>query len=197
MKGAWFGLAFGRLWFLGVLESSLVLGTSLEHELIMGLADGVPILIMGTLLGVATATARDSRPRQARATILAVPTIAVCYVVGRYFAYLVLGIDSAVATEPLGTFLWTLGIGVWVGVMYLLPGPGVEPTTATGRAVVFGCVVYGIDWTLFNAFLLVVHDMNALLLILRPLTDAVFVTLGVFAAETRAARAVLPPAVAR
>jgi hypothetical protein len=188
MNGLWYGLSFGGLWYMGVLESTLVLGTPLEHELVMGFADALPILIMGMLLGALVGTTQSARVRNAGGRVIAIPYIAFCYSVGRYIAYIGLRIDSGITVNPLGTFLWTLGMGMWIGIMYWLLEPGLKGTSAIKRAVVFGGVVYGSDWFMFNFFLPLLYKMNLADLFLRVVVDVLFVMIGVFAAEKLIAR---------
>ena len=157
-KGLLYGLSFGGLWYIGMLEASLVLGTPLKQELFMGFADALPIFIMGVLLGAFVGTTQNSRLRQARVSAIVIPCIAFCYCVGRYIAYISLHIQSAYTTNPLGTFLWTLVMGVWIGIIYWFLESGLKNVSAIKRAIIFGCVVYGSDccpfaemnWTFIN-----------------------------------------------
>jgi hypothetical protein len=188
-SGFWYGLSFGGLWYIGVLESTLVLGTPLEHELIMGLADALPILIMSVLLGAFIGTIRTSSiPKVVDGRIIAIPCIALCYLVGRYISYLGLRIDSGITDNPLGTFLWTLGMGLWIGFIYWLLGSGLKSASAVKRAVVFGCIVYGSDWFMFNFFLPLLYEMNLTDLFLRVIIDVLFFTIGIYVAERLLAR---------
>src|SRR5665647_3017488 len=45
--GLSYGILFGGLWLIGMLESSLILGTPVAHELTMGIADFIPIVVLG------------------------------------------------------------------------------------------------------------------------------------------------------
>ena len=185
MKGVWYGLAFGGLWYIGMLEASLVLGTPIKQELFMGVADALPILVMGVLLGgfVSTTQNSHSRSRSSRANTIAILCIALCYIVGRYFAYGILHIDSAYISNPLGTFLWTLGMGVWVGIVYCLLESGLRSTFPLYRAIIFSCVIYGIDWFMFTFTMPLLFEMNLLDILLRLIVDVLSVMIGVFFAE--------------
>ena len=56
VKGLLYGLSFGVLYLIGMFESSLLSNTSPLNEFIMGLADFIPILLLGILLGIFTRT---------------------------------------------------------------------------------------------------------------------------------------------
>ena len=107
--------------------------------------------------------------------------IAACYFVGRYFAYWVVRTDAG--PNPFATFLWTLAMAVWMGVMYAALGPGSRGHSPTTRALWFGWVVLGIDWLIFYLFMLIFFIMPVLDLIIRPGLDVLFVILGVYFCE--------------
>jgi len=178
-SGLLYGLSFGGLWFIGVLESTLVLGTSMKYEIFMGLADGIPILLMGVLLGFMQSPA-ENVPDKVNNKWIVIPLITVFYLVGRYFSYLGLHIDSGITTAPLGNFLWTLAMGIWVGFMYWLLGHGIKGASAIKSALLFGIVVFGSDWLLFTSFLTVFYKMNILDLFQRVFVDIAFVTIGAY-----------------
>ena len=184
LKGFVFGMSFGGIWYLGVLESTLVLGTAFGRELVAGLSDAIPILVMCVLLGGLVGTQGRARRRQPGSTVLAVPIVALCYLMGRYVAYLVFNIESGAAGHPVGTLVWTSAMGLCVGLMYWLLEPGLGEASPARRAIVFGGVVYGIDWALFNFFLVVLFQMNTLDLMTRVGVDVFSVMLGVLIAET-------------
>jgi len=132
---------------------------------------------------VSTTQNSHSRSRSSRANTIAILCIALCYIVGRYFAYGILHIDSAYISNPLGTFLWTLGMGVWVGIVYCLLESGLRSTFPLYRAIIFSCVIYGIDWFMFTFTMPLLFEMNLLDILLRLIVDVLSVMIGVFFAE--------------
>jgi hypothetical protein len=180
-RGLLYGLSFGGLWFIGMFEP----GTSpLWLSLFSGLADGLPILLLGVLLGVFTATDTGSSLEQRAANpMLPIVTVALLYTIGRYVAYTIIRIDSAYSTMPFATFFWTVGMGLWVGGMYQLLKQGLKGTSPLKRALMFGGAIYGTDWLLYHLFMILFFDVSVADLVLRAGTDAIFVAVGVFIFE--------------
>jgi hypothetical protein len=190
-KGLLYGISFAGLWLIGFIEMCTVWGTSFATEVTNWLPDGVPIILMSVLLGIYTATDSDPAPsNKMKGKVTPVLVIAAFYFVGRYFAYWVVGTDAG--PDPLVTFLWTLAMAVWMGIMYAALGSGSRGQTTTTRALWFGLVVLGIDWFIFHLFMLIFYKMPVLDLIIRPGLDVLFVVLGVYVWEKLTARASFP-----
>ncbi|MCK4490948.1 MAG: hypothetical protein KAU23_11850 [Anaerolineales bacterium] len=190
-KGLLFGISFAGLWLIGFIEMSTAFGTSFMTEVINWLPDGIPIILMSLLLGIYTATDSDPATRnKIRDKITPVLVIAVFYFGGRYFAYWVVGTDSG--PDPFLTFLWTLAMAVWIGIMYTALGAGSRGHSPITRALWFGWVVLGIDWFIYHLFMLIFYRMPVLELIIRPGLDVLFVMLGVYFWEKLTAKAASP-----
>ncbi len=190
-KGLLYGVSFAGLWLIGFIEMCAAWGTSFTTEVLNWLPDGIPIILMSLLLGIYTAT--DSDPatgNKMRGKVTPVLIIAAFYFVGRYFAYWV--VHTNAGPDPFVTFLWTLAMAVWMGIMYAALGSGSRGQTPTTRALWFGGVVIGINWLIFYLFMLVFFEWPVLDLIIRPGLDVLFVILGVYVCEKLAARASYP-----
>jgi hypothetical protein len=180
-KGLRYGLLFGGLWFIGMFEPGL---SPLWLSFVSGLADGLPILLLGILLGVLTATDTGHNLEQRAANpMLSIVTVTLLYTIGRYFSYAIIHIDSAYTTLPFATLFWTVGMGLWVGVMVQLLKQGVKGNSPLKRALIFGGIIYGTDWLLYHLFMILFFEMSLVDLVLRAGTDAIFVTIGVFIIE--------------
>jgi hypothetical protein len=182
-KGLWYGVLFGGIWYIGMFESVVVWGNPFEQELFMGLADAVPIFLFCLLLGGLIATDPGPSLQQVRVTPGVILGIGFFYLFGRYVAYAFLEIESAYLSNPLPTALWTLGIGVWIGLGYWRLRAGVPAGTPLGRATLFGGVVYGLNWLLFIFFMPLLFHMDWRYTLLRIVSDVIWVTRGVFVVE--------------
>jgi hypothetical protein len=186
VKGIIFGALFGALWAVGMIEAALVLKTSLLHEILFGLSEIPPILLMGLLAGLAFSRREDDKTETGLTSLSAgLPSsviVALALVVGRYFSYTVLQVDSAFAALPAATFIWTLAFALMTGLIYLFLGRNL-PGSPVVRSLLFGFVVFGIDWMLYN---LVVPFLFRISLsetlhsyFVRVLADCLYVTLGI------------------
>lgn len=156
------GLSFSFFWFVGVLETVPALGKPLAPELLVGLADIVPVIILGVSISVWTSsdTTRSRETRSLWQSAASVAMVASAYFVGRYFLYTVVHVNSGYLTREGATFGWTLAMGLAVGVMYALLRGGIKGRDPWRRGIWFGLVVFGIVWTLSNFFMPIVFDMS-------------------------------------
>jgi hypothetical protein len=179
-KGLLFGLALSGMYIMGMIETHVIFPVSLFGELYTGIADSCGILLLGLLLGKHMADDRLVGEKTAETTFPAILAILVMYVVVRYFSYAVFHIDSSYTTRPLATFLWTAGMGGWIGVMYRLVGRDMWPSHPLKRAVVFGGLVFGLNWFIFNVFVLLFIVIPVWDLVCRSVFDAFAVIIGVY-----------------
>ena len=175
-KGFLYGLSFGAMYQIGMFECSLLLHTKVVNEFITGLSDFFPILLMGILLGIFTAHSDTVQKKRTRG--LSILIVAFFYLAGRYFSYAFLHINSAYRSEPLGTFVWTLCMGLWVGAIYWMLQPGVKGKSVLSRSLYFILVIYGPNWIMNHLFMLTVYEVSADLIV-RVIADLVFAALGV------------------
>ena len=179
-KGTLFGVALGGMYLVGMFEVYVVYPVSFFGEFYTGLVDGSGILLMSLLLGKYMAVDMPDGERPSRPVFPAIVIIPVIYVLIRYFSYAVLHIESSYSTEPLATFIWTLGMGCWIGFMYLLVGRGVRHENPVKQAMVFGGLVFGINWIIYNLFTLLFIKVPVLDLLSRSILDALAIIAGVY-----------------
>ncbi len=177
-KGLLYGLSFGGLYFIGMFEAVLLLNTSVLSELVMGLTDAIAFIISGVMLGVFIGT--DSVQKRNKNNSLAILIIGLFYLLGRYLAYTVVNVQSAYATNPWATLIWTLCQGLWIGIIYYMLETGTKGRTSIGQAAFFGGIVYGLNWFLNQIFMYILIEFTFDLLI-RSGIDIVFIMIGVYA----------------
>lgn len=184
-KGFRYGISFGVLWFIGMIEMTLIAGSSLSYELYSGSVDGISFLLLGVLLGVCTAADSGGKAggRKLTAALTSAAVIGLFFLAGRYFSYAVLHLESAYAAKPLATFVWTLGLGAWVGVIYQLLRQRTGGDSASARGLRFSTLVFGSDWLFYTLFGAVFIQVGLIEIILRVGVDVIFVTAGVTASE--------------
>lgn len=182
MKGLRFGIAFGVLCFLAIFEMCLVFDSSLVDEFYTSITDGVSILLLGLLLGRLTGTDRTSPSSRMKLSQKSFIVISLIFLVGRYFGYMVIDIMSAYSEKPIETFLWTLGIGYWIAIMYWLLKETREGS-AMVQAVRFGVLIFGVYWLIYNSFVLLFLKLSIFDVFLRVIIDVVSITMGIWVAN--------------
>lgn len=177
MKGFLYGLSIGGLYFIGMFEVTLMFNSYAFADFLMGLPDFASFVLSGVLLGIAVGTDRIQKNR--RQSILKVFIIALFYFVGRYFAYTVLHVNSAYNIRPEGTFLWTLGLGIWIGIIYFFLQSGSRGKSILLQGLFFGVITFGLNWIMNHVFLFTIIEFDFDILI-RLGIDVLYVTIGVF-----------------
>lgn len=180
IKGVLFGIAFGGMYLVGMIEAYVVYPVPLFGEFYTGMVDGSGILLMSLLLGKYMANDMSAEEKIARPALPAVLIILVTYVLIRYFSYSVLHIESSYSTRPLATFIWTAGMGSWGGIMYILLGRNIWRRSPFKQASIFGGLVFGINWLIFNMFALLFIRVPVLDLLYRSLFDSLAIIIGVY-----------------
>lgn len=179
-KGALFGIALGGMYLIGMIETYVVYPVSLFGEFYTGIVDGFGILLMSLLLGKYMADDTPDEEKLECTVFPAILIIPVIYVLMRYFSYTMLHIESSYSTRPLATFMWTAGMGCWGGIMYILVGRNIWCKSPFKQALVFGALIFGINWIIFNLFALLFIKVSVLDLVYRSLFDSIAIIIGVY-----------------
>ncbi|HPW67589.1 MAG TPA: hypothetical protein PLS84_11000 [Salinivirgaceae bacterium] len=183
VKGWRFGIAFGVLTFLAIIEMNIVFDSPILNELRGGAADGASLVLLAVMLSLTTGTNSSNIKQQNRLSWKPFVLVPLFFLVGRYFSYALVHILSAYTQKPWITFFWTLGIGIWMSVMYQLLREVRNDIPAVIRAIRFGCLTFGSYWLIYNLFVLVYLQMSVLGLFLRIVIDVVFVTTSIWIVE--------------
>jgi hypothetical protein len=174
------------LWLVGFQEGQLLIESAWQSELLQGLSDALPILLLGWLIRKDSAT--DS-PTIASPRHSWIPFLLITFLVvlGRYAGYHFFHvhdtwlIKDVHLTKPLLTFLWTLGLGSAIAWFYIHVGQRLLLASVWQRTLVFGFLIFGLQWLVFNNFLLLFLRFSVIqdYLLLVPGMDIVFTTLGI------------------
>lgn len=175
-KGFLYGLSIGGLYFIGMFESALLFDTAVFSEFLMGLPDLVSFMLSGTLLGLVVGT--DQPQKNNNRSVWVIFIIALFFVVGRYFAYTLLHISSAYYIKPMGTFVWTLVLGLWVGLIHYLIQAENREKSIWFHGIYFGSIIFGLNWIMNHIFLFTIIEFDFDLLI-RSGTDILFTIIGI------------------
>jgi hypothetical protein len=179
MKGWRYGIAFGVLCSLAIFEMSLIFNSLVADELRTSIADGLSILLLGLLLGRLTGTGGHYVHRRTDLRPISIIVIPLFFVVGRYFGYGILHIMSAYSEKPIATFIWTSGIGCWIGIMYwLLREANLKSSVA--QAFRFGVQIFGCYWLIYNLFVLLFVRVSVSDVFVRVIIDVLSVTIGIW-----------------
>lgn len=184
LEGLTYGLCIGGLYLIGMYEGILILNDTVINATWVGLCDGLPIVFMGVLAGIFTGT--PGVQGRYRRRLYQVPIISMLYVGGRYFSYGVLHIHSAYVAMPLGTFVWTLCQGAWIGVLYVLLRPGIKRVAPITKALFFGTVIFGLNWLMYHFFIPMMFETSIADILIRVGVDSLSVTIGAYICERRA-----------
>jgi len=155
-KGLRYGAGIALLWLFAMLEGVALFGNPLAKEFVTGLSDAIPILAMSMLLGLFVAehgsVAGWKRFALGR-KLLAIGVFSAIFFLGRYAAYMTGAIQSGYRTNAVHTLLWTLLMGVCIGIVGILLGQAARGSFLPRRALTFGLVLFGVNWAVFLVFM--------------------------------------------
>ena len=192
--GQRFFAPFAFIMFFGVLESAFVFPTPFKAEIITAIADAVPYLLLGVLLGYVSRPRAGERsgPQGTPGPWLSMLWIAVFYVAGRYLiSYPVLHIVSGYIERPAGTLAWTVGCGLSMGAFYWLAGSAFSAATPMRKALRVGGLTLGIFWLMVQLFFALISEVSISDLVIRGTADIVYLVAGIYSFE-RLCRGKLP-----
>ncbi len=188
-KGLAYGIPWALIMYAAVCETNVLLGTPVIADIRMGFVDAIPLIVLGLLLGkLLTSDSQSNQPRN-KINLLTFLIITIFYIIGRYFAYSILKIESGYIERPISTFFWTFSMGIIFGILYLLVGRYVNRNNPIKKAIIFGVGIVGINWLIgYLFFPLVFQDTISRILFNaiggRALVDIVFITLGTYIGES-------------
>jgi hypothetical protein len=184
-KGLAFGVSWGMIYLMGVIEWYPVFGkTSLIADIRLGMVDVLGIIVVGILSGVFFASDGRSGKANIKNSCIIISLIAAAYIVGKYFAYSILGIVSGYIERPVATLVWTLLTGLSFGTFYILAGRNVGEKNLIKRAVFYGLAIIGPNWLIFNLFYPGIFQGSFLDFIFgRAIVDTIFAALGAYLGE--------------
>ncbi|KHD36588.1 hypothetical protein NL50_08665 [Clostridium acetobutylicum] len=186
-KGLRYGSAIGLLWLWGMLETISLSGTSLIYEGVMGICDAIPVILMGLLLGKYTSekifVRQKNKSFKGINIYLPISIFNITFLVGRYFFYFTKIIDSGYETRPFLTFIWTLLMGVCIGIAYLLLGEAARSQSRILGAIKFGVVIFGVNWFAFFVFAPIIFSGTLIDTLLKLSVDIFLVSLSCYLSE--------------
>lgn len=188
-KGFIYGVIFGFVWFYGMIEVGIIYNISLIKEIIYGLGDALPFIVMGILLGIFFGSSSKNKVNSVplKRYVFAMFSIALIYLLGRYFSYIVIGASSAYRIRPFETFAWTLGNGLLISIIYYFMKDALHSYQLGKRAIIFSFVIFGTDWVLYNLFIPLIYNISLLQIVQsylgRSIPDIFYACLGVFFSE--------------
>jgi hypothetical protein len=135
---------------------SIFFNSPLLHEVVGGACDCAALISLGVLLGIWAATdSPEQKDRSPLRTLSAILVISFFFIIGQYAAFMFMSRTPYFSIAGLSTFIWTAVLGLWSGVVYWLlrQGAGNEYSLLK-RSLYFGGVIVGVNWILFNLFVL-------------------------------------------
>lgn len=190
VKGVKYGISFGVMMYFAACETNTIYGTPVIDDIRVAAVDAIANIIFGVLAAKMFATdSPDKEPALTKSGILPVFTIALFYVIGRYLAYAVLGIESGYAERPVATFIWTLCMGSSLGIMYVLIGNNANDHNPVRKVTIFGLAIVGSISLFGNLFYPFEYESSFAVMVPdyivgRSIVDMLSTAIGVFLGES-------------
>ena len=187
-KGLRYGFAIGLIWLIAMLEGVALFGNPFINEFVVGLSDFIPVLVVGILLSVFTSSRGSLLPEpefgNVRNSIIILATFTFIYFLGKHVAYYTEITTSGYKTNSFLTAVWTLSMGLAIGVSYILLHSVVRNETNFMKSIKFGVWVFGVTWTLFLIFMPLLFKGFLIDVLIRITIDAALVIMSCYCSET-------------
>lgn len=189
MQGLKYGLACCAVWTVYLLEP--LPHVAAIDRITYPAADSLALIVMGLLLGrLFGGSGRQAPGRRTAFPVAPVLAVTACFFAGRMVQYLVFDIYSSFDGKPAETVLWCLLTGLAISCVTAWLNLHTGGGSRVKRAMVLGCLLFGMDLLFFNFFMPLVFDADIPDLILRTVTDILAVTIGCLTFPCRDSRAV-------
>ncbi|MEA4823604.1 MAG: hypothetical protein VB111_05745 [Clostridiaceae bacterium] len=185
LKGLKYGCVYCLIWVVYLFEPlPHSEGAGFINIIAYPLADGIALIALGLLIGILLA--KDSDKPEVKQNVymnkagFSFMCIFACFVTGRVFLYTFMDIYSSINTHFFGTILWVIITGVTVSAALIWLGQFIVDRSKVIRAVLVGCVLFGVNLILFNFFIPLVFMSNISDLLIRTFVEILFVAVGMF-----------------
>ena len=177
MQGLKYGLFCYFIWVVYLLEP--LPHVSPIDTITYPAADGLALVVMGIMLGLMLGENKPSiKNNKSRYNIIPLINIILSFIVGRLIQYLIFGIYSSFSSKKIETLGWCILTGFVIACTLIWINKYVKQENFIKRALILGCLLFGLNLTLFNFFMPLVFDADILDLILRTVIDFSAVTIG-------------------
>lgn len=178
--GLRYGIALYMLWQWGMLEGVAISNNPFINELVTGVSDAVPLLIMGILMGIIKGDKKQKYFKKIYITkyVITILVFSIVFTSIRYMAYCTNIMQSGYVNQPLFTAIWTIIMGMVIGVVYILLGENLQGESKMLNLIKFSVVVFGINWCLFIIFIPFIFESNIIACAFRVIIDVVSVIIS-------------------
>jgi hypothetical protein len=182
VKGLRYGLAIFLLWLFAMLEGVSLFGNPVINEMIVGLSDAIPVLVMCLLLSKLSTTVEKNIPTvflTGKQKVISILIFTGFFLAGRYVFYSTGVLHSGYLLRPLETFIWTLVMGAVIGVTFLLVRQR-NARSLRSQAARFGLLIFGLNWAIFVIFIPLIFSGFLADAVLRIIIDIILIAIASF-----------------
>jgi hypothetical protein len=189
-NGFLYGLLFGVLWLFGMFEAGIIKGIAQRKELIFGISEALPIIVLGLLIPLFSNRKQISNTTKHNSYfeyIVIILIFTISYSCIRYLGYVFIGIESKYLEKLIETLLWTIGNGVIISTLYIFCRKELSLQKKHHAALYFGVLIFGIDWIIYNMFVPVFFNVSLFItlnsFLLRSILDILSIVFSIIITE--------------
>lgn len=185
-RGLRYGISIAILWLLGYIMCVPVFGNPFINEFVGGLCDAVPVVFLGWMLGLSTTNrgfAGSGNELNKHQTFIGIIIFVITFFLLRIAAYNLQILDTGFRIDPVYTLVWTVVMGICLGITYLLLGKAVKSISPLTSALNFGFLLFGLTWGAFIFFFPLVLKGQLFNTIMIFFIDSMSVTVAYYISE--------------
>lgn len=156
-KGLYYGTSIAFLWLIATLAGVSTYGNRFINEFVTGSCDAIPTILMGCLLSIFSGKELSTKMTNQRLHMLnvffSIMIFSMVFSIGRYFAYYTNIIKSGYQTNPNYTLIWTILMGMFIGIIYLPLRQATQSPSVIKSSITFGLTIFGANWAVFGIFM--------------------------------------------
>ncbi|RDY23236.1 hypothetical protein CHF27_009305 [Romboutsia maritimum] len=184
-KNVKYGILIGLMWMYGAIGYNSYLGIPIQNELIEIIKIFTPIIGMEFTLELIkrkNTTELQSNIREKRNSILIIGIFTLIYLGTRCASYCLNITISMYNEKPVYTLIWTIIMGVHIGIMYISLMKVSDIQRAIIECVKFGMGMFGTNWLTFSiiSYINYSYKFNILEVLLTCSIDIAAVTLACY-----------------
>ncbi|OGJ50145.1 hypothetical protein A2229_00250 [Candidatus Peregrinibacteria bacterium RIFOXYA2_FULL_33_7] len=181
-------IAISAIWFIGFFEP-LFMDEQYLYLLIMAINDSIPTFLLIFFIAKYSKIFQNNSNEKNKnnnliSTLLPAIIIIISFVGIRLISYYLIKMKSIITDRPIETILWTVLFGILIGSIYTIYQKMEYKTYWFPKAFRFAVIFFGINWTMYNFFVIILlRESFADFLLYRAIFDIFAIFIGISLGE--------------
>ncbi|MFX1258261.1 MAG: hypothetical protein ACFFAN_10400 [Promethearchaeota archaeon] len=156
IKGLTYGLSFFLIIVAAFFEFYHFFDGKSRDAILAILADGIPLLVTGIILGLTFSTDKEINRLQSKRNLLSIIFISIFFTISRTIFYFFFYPTPLI--KQLNSYIYLFLFGITIGITYYFLSQGIKSTHPFKKSLIFGLIL-GIAWVPLNFFVCIKYKV--------------------------------------